>query len=85
MKKHVMMFILLKLIELSGFVFIPYIIGRIAVYYRIFTDVNDIIIAYWGVGILCCCIIFGITLVMVLFIAANWSYVTEKWGDKGGG
>ena len=80
MKKHIIMFIVLKIIEITGFIFIPYLIGNIVWETGIFKEAYSIYMA-WIAGLLTLVCAGFIGLISYVVVDANWSYVKKKWGN----
>ena len=75
--KRILLLITLKIAELSGIIFIPYFLGKLAnklMFPReIFGDMWN-----WGAGVCYIIILLVVLALMLALIDSNWDYVKEK-------
>ena len=83
--KRIVIFVALKIAEISAFLFIPYWLGRLGdIWFKPLT-----MIQYWGRGTFFLCVAFMAVVVfaaIVVLIIANWELANNLkqkfWGQK---
>jgi hypothetical protein len=74
--KKVLLFIGLKVVEVSGFIFIPYYIGSIL------AEKSDSIIDIWAVGFFTIGAGIAVLIMLGLLVCGNWALVKRITGDE---
>ena len=68
---RILLFIVLKIVEIGLFVFMPYGIGKLSNYFLNCID-DDEKLGMWLLGIATIIITIVITALLIVFIVANW-------------